>query len=100
MTRLEGFLTRCFCFRFAGDVVLRPAGTVFFGVRTRVLRGVMFDRVFFRDFKAPLMPAWAINNVFLMFLKSLSSVSTAMLHHATTACLPLALNMRRQGEPA
>ena len=78
MTRLAGFLAGRFGVRFAGDFVLRTAGTFFLGVRVLVLRGLGFDRVFFRDFKAPLMPAWATNNVFLMFLKSFSSVSTAM----------------------
>ena len=33
MTRLGGFLTRCFCFRFAFGFVMPPSCTVFLGVR-------------------------------------------------------------------
>ena len=61
MTRLEGFLTRCFCFRFAVGFVLPPAGTVFFGVRFLTVRFLDLDGTCFRDFIVTFIPAWAID---------------------------------------
>ena len=81
MTSLEGFLTRCFCFRFTVGFVLPTAGTFFFGVRFLVVRLLAFTRVFLKDANVPFMPAWAIDKA---FWKSSRIFFMAMPHHAIT----------------
>ena len=85
MTRLGGFLTRCFFFRFTG-LVLPPAETFFFRVRFFTVRFLALDCVFFRDCIAPLIPAWAIDNA---FCKSPMRFLIATRNHARAAHLSL-----------
>ena len=81
-----GFLPGSFCLGLFFGFVVPPSCTFFLGVRFLAVSFLALECVFFRDFKVPFMPAWAIDKA---FLKSSMMFFIAMPHHARAAHLSL-----------